>query len=245
MDSVAKIQVLNPTKIFVYDTQESILHHMSNSLEKSHIATVRYTDKQKILDSISKENPKLIVIGPSVQKISAIELSLTIRKMESFSSIGIVYVVQFDQSKEEYMVVGENIDFVYSPIMHNKLVEVTKQLIRTTKSYSDNDYISYRDIKFYQETGEIRREDGKYAFIRPGLEAKILEVLLRKPKVIYSREDLIKEIWVGENREEISPRTVDVHINRLRRFLKENIESADLINTVRSQGYCIDPFDRG
>ena len=57
-----------------------------------------------------------------------------------------------------------------------------------------------------------------------------------------TRENLIKEIWTEENRDEISPRTVDVHINRLRRFLKENIESADLINTVRSRGYSIDPF---
>ncbi len=244
MDNITKIRVLNPTKIFVYDTQEPILHHMSNSLEKSHISTVRYTEKQQILDSISKENPKLIIIGPSVQKINAIELSLTIRKMENFSSIGIIYVVHFDQSKDDYMVVGENIDFVYSPIMHNKLVEVTKQLIRTSNQSSDEEYVSYRDIKFYQETGEIRRDDGKYAFIRPGLEAKILEILMRDPRAIYSREDLIKVIWVGENRNEISPRTVDVHINRLRRFLKENIESADLINTVRSQGYCIDPFGR-
>lgn len=244
MDNTTKIRVSNPTKIFVYDTQESILHHMSNSLEKSHISTARYTEKQQLIDSISKENPKLIVIGPSVQKINAIELSLTIRKMENFSSIGIIYVVHFDQSKEDYSVVGKNIDFVYSPIMHNKLVEVTKQLIRTTKQSSDEGYISYRDIKFYQETGEIRRDEGKYAFIRPGLEAKILEVLLKNPRAIYSREDLIKAIWVEENRHEISPRTVDVHINRLRRFLKENIESADLINTVRSQGYSIDPFSR-
>ena len=244
MDNITKIRVSNPTKIFVYDTQEPILHHMSNSLEKSHISTVRYTEKHQIIDSISKENPKLIIIGPSVQKINAIDLSLTIRKMENFSSIGIIYVVHFDQSKDDYMVVGENIDFVYSPIMHNKLVEVTKQLIRTSKQSSDEEYVSYRDIKFYQETGEIRRDDGKYAFIRPGLEAKILEVLMRDPKAIYSREDLIKSIWIGENRNEISPRTVDVHINRLRRFLKENIESADLINTVRSQGYCIDPFGR-
>ncbi len=59
MDNITKIRVSNPIKIFVYETQEPILHHMSNSLEKSHMSTVRYAEKNQIIDSISKENPKV------------------------------------------------------------------------------------------------------------------------------------------------------------------------------------------
>jgi two-component system phosphate regulon response regulator PhoB len=70
-------------------------------------------------------------------------------------------------------------------------------------------------------------------------EFAILKLLMSSPYHIFSRENIINAVW--DNDDVINKRTIDVHINRIRKTLKNvNRNNRSLIRTVRSEGYCLD-----
>ena len=70
-------------------------------------------------------------------------------------------------------------------------------------------------------------------------EFKLLRTFMENPKRVFSRDQLMENVWGNDIYVEL--RTVDVHIRRLRKALEVTPESVDLIRTVRSAGYSIDP----
>jgi two-component system phosphate regulon response regulator PhoB len=69
------------------------------------------------------------------------------------------------------------------------------------------------------------------------IEFRLLQHFLRKPGYVFSRDDLIQGAW--PHGLFVEPRTVDVHVGRLRRALK-NVMGHDIIRTVRAAGYAVD-----
>ena len=77
-------------------------------------------------------------------------------------------------------------------------------------------------------------------YIRLGpTEFRILKLLIANPRHVFSREDLLREVW--GNSVYVETRTVDVHIRRLRKALNEF--GADYIRTIRATGYSIDDHE--
>ena len=70
-------------------------------------------------------------------------------------------------------------------------------------------------------------------------EFRILKLLISHPRQVFSREDLLKEVW--GNSVYVETRTVDVHIRRLRKALNEF--GPDYIRTIRATGYSIDDHE--
>jgi two-component system, OmpR family, phosphate regulon response regulator PhoB len=77
---------------------------------------------------------------------------------------------------------------------------------------------------------------GKTIHLGP-TEFRLLRHLLRYPRRVFSREQLLDAVWGHDVY--VEPRTVDVHIRRLRKALNANSD-ADIVRTVRSAGYAID-----
>jgi two-component system phosphate regulon response regulator PhoB len=69
-------------------------------------------------------------------------------------------------------------------------------------------------------------------------EFRLLRYLMQHPGRVFSREQLLDAVWGRDVY--VEPRTVDVHIRRLRKALNTEDEQ-DLIRTVRSAGYALDP----
>ncbi len=68
-------------------------------------------------------------------------------------------------------------------------------------------------------------------------EFKLIDFLIKNPKRVYSREQILNNVW-GDN-VYVESRTIDVHIRRVRKAI--NIDGKkDLIRTVRSSGYSLD-----
>ncbi len=78
--------------------------------------------------------------------------------------------------------------------------------------------------------------DGKELHLSP-IEFRLLRHLLERPEVVFSRDELIQAVW--PNMQFVEPRTVDVHVGRLRRALTDVI-GRNVIRTVRAAGYSLD-----
>ena len=80
----------------------------------------------------------------------------------------------------------------------------------------------------------MRRAVSQY---RLGPRRRLLRHFLEHPQRVFSRQQLLEAVW--PHNEEIELRTVDVHVRRLRIALAQD-QAADIIRTVRSEGYSLD-----
>ena len=95
--------------------------------------------------------------------------------------------------------------------------------------------LAYLDISMDQDAHRVTRA-GKPLHLGP-TEYRMLEFFLQNPGRVFSREQLLDAVWGRDIH--VEPRTVDVHIRRLRKAI--NIEGCtDVIRTVRSAGYALD-----
>ena len=95
--------------------------------------------------------------------------------------------------------------------------------------------LEYADISMDLAQHKVSRK-GKGIHLGP-IEYKLLKTLIGKPGRVFSRDRLLDLVWGREVY--VEDRTVDVHIRRLRKALNDS-GGADLIRTVRGEGYAID-----
>ena len=95
--------------------------------------------------------------------------------------------------------------------------------------------LSYADVNMDLDQHKVTRA-GKPVRLGP-TEFRLLKALMKKPGQVYSRERLLDLAWGRDVY--VEDRTVDVHIRRLRKALNANSD-ADMIRTVRGEGYAID-----
>lgn len=95
--------------------------------------------------------------------------------------------------------------------------------------------LSYGDIEMQIDTHHVRR-NGREIPLGP-IEFKLLRHMLENPGKVISRDELIGAAWPGNVY--VGPRTVDVHVSRLRKSLKQSSQH-DVIRTVRLGGYALE-----
>jgi len=121
-------------------------------------------------------------------------------------------------------------DYMIKPIDMEELVLRVRALLRRSKISIDR-YINIGDITLDYESMEVRiRTD---TILLPKKEFYLLYKLLSYPNRIFTRQELMDDIWGFES--EADERTVDVHIKRLREKFKD-IEEFEII-TIRGLGY--------
>ena len=126
-------------------------------------------------------------------------------------------------------------DYVTKPFSYKEILLRVKSLLKRAKPSLVEDVSMFQDLKVDRITRRIYRAD-KEIKVGP-TEFRLLDFLIKSPQRVYSREQLLNNIWGNEIN--VEARTVDVHIRRLRKAI--NIEGLpELIRTVRSSGYSLD-----
>ena len=110
-----------------------------------------------------------------------------------------------------------------------------RALLRRSNVESNIPILEYADIALNTETYRVTR-DGKNIEVSP-TGFKVLQTLLERPEQVFSRERLLSRVWGGDIF--VEPRTIDVHIKRLRSAMNAG-GKADLVRTVRGVGYALD-----
>jgi two-component system phosphate regulon response regulator PhoB len=117
----------------------------------------------------------------------------------------------------------------------DSLLARIRALLRRSGSIATKGTLSYLDISMDQDAHRVMR-GGRALHLGP-TEYRMLEFFLQNPGRVFSREQLLDGVWGRDIH--VEPRTVDVHIRRLRKAINTEGE-ADVIRTVRSAGYALD-----
>lgn len=225
-----------PANLFIVEDEMPIVTLLKYNLEKEGHKVNFANNGEEALLAIQQKNPDLILLDWMLPDISGIEICKTLRKNNLLKDIPIIMLTA--KGEEEDKLKGFQTgadDYVTKPFSQKELLARVTALLKRSRPSVTADTIHFEDLKVDRVEKRVFRSE-KEVMLGP-TEFKIIDFLISNPKRVYSREQLLTNIW-GENIY-VEERTIDVHIRRLRKAI--NIEGKkDLIRTVRSSGYSLD-----
>jgi two-component system phosphate regulon response regulator PhoB len=128
-------------------------------------------------------------------------------------------------------------DYLTKPFSVPELIARVKALLRRANPSRSEETLTYRELTMDLRTYRVLRGEEEI-HVGP-TEFKLLRYFMENPTRVFSREQLLDAVWGSDIY--VEPRTVDVHIRRLRIALNPKDDpSRDYIRTVRSAGYSLD-----
>jgi two-component system, OmpR family, phosphate regulon response regulator PhoB len=179
--------------------------------------------------------PDLIVLDWMLPGLSGIELCRRLRARPETRQLPIIMLTARGEESERVrgLATGAD-DYIVKPFSVPELLARIRALLRRSKPERVAALLSAGDIELDRDTKRVSRS-GREVPLGP-TEFRLLEFLLENPGRVFSREQLLDQVWGRDVY--IDERTVDVHVGRLRKALNRG-RMPDPIRTVRGAGYAL------
>jgi len=224
-------------KILVVEDEPDIRKLVHYNLAQERFKVIEAEDGEKALKLVQREKPQLIVLDLMLPGLSGLELCRNLRERPETSQIPILMLTA--KADEADRIVGLEMgadDYLTKPFSPRELVARVKAILRRTEMQSSH------PVSEVYEKGPLKINFSTYETIVRGKavrltlkEFELLGFLVQNPNRVLSRDQLLDRVWGGEVF--VDPRTVDVHIRRLRKAIEKNDRKPDWILTVRGVGY--------
>ncbi len=167
--------------------------------------------------------------------LSGIEICKNIRKDTSIKNLPVIMLTAKGEEEDKIKGLDSGVDdYLTKPFSFNELMARIKAVLRRSKPNTVSDNLEFEDLVLDRIEKRVYR-DKKEIQLGP-TEFRLLEFFLVNPKRVYSRDQILENVW--PNNINVESRTIDVHIRRLRKSI--NIQNKkELIRTVRSSGYSL------
>ncbi|WP_367364586.1 winged helix-turn-helix domain-containing protein [Candidatus Tisiphia endosymbiont of Nedyus quadrimaculatus] len=225
-----------PPRVLIIESTKSINVSLSNVIERAWFDLVKVNTIEKAMVSSIANHPDIIIVDSMVQDKVATEIATKLREINGLAKVPVIFLLHSGESPSNYTLEDNN--FVVSlikPFTPDQLMISIRSLLRRSNLILQDKVIKYKEVSMDLTTYKVTN-NGRIIRLGP-TEFKILQLLIKAPKVIFSRQDIVDKVWGKDTT--IDLRTIDVHINRIRASLK-NKESEVFIKTVRATGYCLD-----
>ncbi|MBQ1183721.1 MAG: response regulator transcription factor [Clostridia bacterium] len=219
-------------KVLIVDDDSNICELLRLYLEKDGFDTIIANDGEAAILKYNLEEPDLILLDVMMPKLDGWQVCRTIRKS---SSVPIIMLTAKGETFDK--ILGLDLgadDYVTKPFDSKEVVARVKAVLRrTARSDENTEKIVKYDKLIINLTNYELIVDGK-PVDTPPKELELVYHLASNPNRVYSRDQLLDEVWGFEYYGD--SRTVDVHVKRLREKL-EGISDQWSIKTVWSVGY--------
>jgi two-component system alkaline phosphatase synthesis response regulator PhoP len=224
------------TKILVVDDEKDLVDLISYNLEKDGFEVFKAFNGEKALELVKSGSPDLVILDLMLPGIQGMEVCKFIRNNPATASLPIIMVTA--KGEEVDRVLGLEIgadDYITKPFSVRELLARVRAVLRRFAVSSEIEQSEIFDFKgLHIDFGShLVTVDGREVELTP-TEFKILTFLSRRPGRVYTRDQILDHVWGDAF---VEPRTVDVHIKRLRAHIEENIGEPQYILTVRGVGY--------
>ena len=222
--------------VLIVEDEAPLVALLRYNLEKEGFAVAEATDGEEALLQIAERRPDVVLLDWMLPLVSGIEVCRQIRRAPATRSMPVIMLTA--RGEEGDRVRGLNSgadDYVVKPFSLSELVARLRAVIRRAQPNADEQILRYADVTMDLVAHRVSR-GGKPVHLGP-TEFRLLRHFLQHPRRVFSREQLLDQVWSQDA--EIELRTVDVHIRRLRKALNE-AGTGDLLRTVRSVGYALD-----
>lgn len=196
-------------------------------------------DGEDALILASETPPDVVVLDWMIEGVSGIEVCRRLRRSSATRNVPILMLT--GRGEEEDRIRGLETgadDYITKPFSPSELIARVRAVLRRVRPALAGQLLHYADLEMDLVAHKVRR-GGRRVSLGP-TEFRLLRHLLENPERVFSRDRLLDAVW-GHN-SDISLRSVDVHIKRLRNAINGEGEP-ELIRTVRSAGYSLDSGD--
>ena len=220
-------------RVLIVEDEEALIEPLKYNFTKEGYIVDTALDGEIALDKIFNKPPELILLDWMLPKISGIDLCKRIRNNKETKNIPIIMLTARGEENDRIqgLEMGAD-DYVTKPFSINELLARAKAVIKRARPIFAEEQIIFCDISLNIATHKVFRGD-KEIKLGP-TEFNLLRFFLENIDRVFSRDQLLNHVW--KNDALVEPRTVDVHVRRLRKVLNTN-NKKDYIRTVRSAGY--------
>lgn len=222
---------MEPTKILVVDDDENICELLRLYLEKEGYGVICAYDGLDAISKFGNENPSLILLDIMLPKLDGWQVCREIRRN---SQVPIIMITAKNETFDKILglELGAD-DYISKPFDAKEVMARVKAVLRrTTSAQTNNTEVNYDKLTINISNYELI-VDGKQ-IDTPPKELELIFHLASNPNRVYTRDQLLDEVWgfdyFGDSR------TVDVHVKRLREKL-ENVSEEWSLKTVWGVGY--------
>jgi two-component system phosphate regulon response regulator PhoB len=231
-------QNIKPSVLVVED-DAAIVALLEYNLEKAGYIVRTTDDGEEALLLIEESKPDLILLDWMLPGLTGIQICNRLRRNEETKRIPIIMIsARGEESDRVDGLEGGVDDYLVKPFSPRELIARINAVFRRMRPAFSEEELVYGKIRMV--LSEKRAYYNNIEMKLGPIEYRLLQSLMEHPKRVLSRDQLIRSVW-GYSLH-VEPRTVDVHINRLRKSLQVEKNGA-LIRTIRSSGYCLTEHD--
>jgi phosphate regulon transcriptional regulator PhoB len=228
---------MTPKKILVADDEKDIVDLVAYNLEQEGFTVLKAYDGRQAWDKVNAEKPALLILDLMMPAIPGMEVCRMIRRQEATAGLPIIMLTAKSDPVDRILglEVGAD-DYLAKPFHVRELIARVRAVLRRTEPPPEGalpESLAVGGLIIDSASCRVT-VDGRPAALS-SREFKLLQFLIRHPGRVYSRNQLLDRVWGDEAF--VEPRTVDVHISRLRSAIEPDRENPRYILTVRGLGY--------
>ncbi len=208
---------------------------LAYNLEAEGFAVTQADNGEDAMVLVDEEEPDIIILDWMMPKVSGIEVCRRLKMRPDTRSIPIIMLSARAEEVDRIrgLETGAD-DYVIKPYSVLELMARARAQLRRVRPSTAGVVLEHEDIRLDPETHRVYRAE-KMLKLGP-TEFKLLVTLMERPGRVFSREQLLDQVWGRDIY--VDTRTVDVHVGRLRKSLMQ-FGGMDPVRTVRGAGYAL------
>ncbi|HEY6291106.1 MAG TPA: winged helix-turn-helix domain-containing protein [Terriglobia bacterium] len=222
-------------RIVIIEDEKDIVELVRYNLRKEGLEVLGFLRGREGLDYIRRNPADLVLLDVLLPDLDGFEICRALRADDRTRALPVIFLTA--KGAEIDRVVGLEIgadDYVVKPFSPRELVARVKAVLRRKTSPAEiREVAEAGEVRLDASTREVRVRGNPVEL--SALEFRLLHFLVSNPRRIFSRDRLLDGVW-GRDRF-VTPRTVDVHIRRLRAKIEIDADNPRYLQTVRGSGY--------
>jgi two-component system phosphate regulon response regulator PhoB len=227
-------------RVVIIEDERDVARLLELDLRSAGFEVVSATTGAAGIAEVQKRQPDVVVLDLMLPDQSGYQVCQALRADDTVGDVGVLMLTAKGEAEDRILGLGLEVgadDYVVKPFVVREVVLRVTALAnrlaerRIRPAAGDATAVLKAGPIEIDPIGHEVRISGVPTQLRP-FEYKLLQVLLGDPGRVFSREELLEQVW--EMRGDIDTRTVDAHVRRLRVSLGA---AADVIETVHGFGY--------
>jgi DNA-binding response OmpR family regulator len=221
-----------PAKVLVVDDEPGIRRVLTGYLEAAGFEVAEASTGEEAVSLVRRALPDIVLLDVMLPDVDGIEV---LRRLRTFSQVYVVLVTA--RAEETDTLVGLAVgadDYVTKPFSPREVVARVRAVLRRGRAASAGaTRLLFAGLTIDPGSREVDAAD--HAVRLSALEFDLLVALAGAPGRVFSRRQLLEQVWGGDFFGD--ERVVDVHIRNLRKSLGDDASRPRIIGTVRGVGY--------
>lgn len=223
-------------RILIVEDEDAQAEVLRYNFEREGFDPAVARDGDEAILSVDEQLPDLMILDWMLPGTSGLSVCQQLRKRRDTRGLPVIILTARGEENDRIRGLESGADdYVVKPFSPSELVARVRAVLRRSRPALAEEQLSHGDITMDLAAYRVTRA-GKPIRLGP-TEYRLLQLFLERPDRVFSREQLLDQVWGRDIHVEL--RTVDVHIRRLRKALNE-YGGHDMIRTVRGAGYALD-----